>query len=194
MDQIKTGKIIKKLRLDAGLTQVKLAEKLSVTDKAVSRWERGIGLPDHGLLKELSDILKIDMSSLLQGELKENPIFNGKMTNIRFFVCPRCGNIITSTGDSRVICCSEILSPLTPFPETDGHSITVENIENEYYFTSSHPMVKEHYISFAAFVTKDSVSVKKTYPEWKFEAYFPRRDSGVLYYYCARHGLFYKKI
>ncbi len=68
MDHNKIGKFIAFLRKKQGLTQQELGEKLFVTDKAVSKWERGISLPDIQILNSLADILKVDVSEILNGE------------------------------------------------------------------------------------------------------------------------------
>ena len=68
MNQIKTGKYIAEKRKKKGLTQKELAEKLLVSDKAVSKWERGICLPNIELIKPLSEILDISIDALLSGE------------------------------------------------------------------------------------------------------------------------------
>ena len=68
MDQIKIGKFIAACRKSANLTQVQLAEKLGITDKAVSKWERGIAMPDTSIMLELCDILGISVNELLSGE------------------------------------------------------------------------------------------------------------------------------
>ena len=67
MNQIKIGKYITEKRQRKGLTQKDIAEKLLVSDKAVSKWERGICLPNIELIKPLSEILDISMESLLSG-------------------------------------------------------------------------------------------------------------------------------
>ncbi|MBP5379789.1 MAG: helix-turn-helix transcriptional regulator, partial [Ruminococcus sp.] len=64
MDQIKTGELIRQLRLESGLTQKQLAESLNVSDKAVSKWECGTGCPDVSLLSELSDIFGTEVQTL----------------------------------------------------------------------------------------------------------------------------------
>ena len=69
MDPIKVGRSIALLRKKYRMTQLELAERLSVTDKAVSRWERGLGVPDSSLLVKLSLILDIDVESLLEGNV-----------------------------------------------------------------------------------------------------------------------------
>ena len=69
MDQIKIGKFIADCRKKQGLTQMQLAEKLGITDRAVSKWENGRSLPDSSLMLELCEILKITVNDLLCGEV-----------------------------------------------------------------------------------------------------------------------------
>lgn len=69
MDQIKIGKFIAECRKKVNLTQMQLAEKLGITDKAVSKWERGIAMPDSSIMLELCDILGINVNELLNGEV-----------------------------------------------------------------------------------------------------------------------------
>ena len=68
MDQIKIGKFIAECRKNVGLTQAQLAEKLGITDKAISKWERGIAMPDSSIMLKLCDILSISVNELLSGE------------------------------------------------------------------------------------------------------------------------------
>lgn len=68
MDQIKIGKFIASLRKEQGLTQAVLADRLGITDRAVSKWETGKCLPDASVMPELCDILKISVSELFAGE------------------------------------------------------------------------------------------------------------------------------
>ena len=68
MDQLKIGKFIAECRKQKCLTQIQLAEKLSITDKAVSKWERGVAMPDTSIMLELCDILGISVNELLSGE------------------------------------------------------------------------------------------------------------------------------
>ena len=68
MDQMKTGKFIAECRKQQSLTQAQLAEKLGITDKAVSKWERGYAMPDASLMLNLCDILGISVNELLSGE------------------------------------------------------------------------------------------------------------------------------
>jgi transcriptional regulator with XRE-family HTH domain/DNA-directed RNA polymerase subunit RPC12/RpoP len=68
MDQLKIGKFIADCRKQKNLTQMQLAEKLGITDKAISKWERGIAMPDTSIMLELCDILGISVNELLSGE------------------------------------------------------------------------------------------------------------------------------
>ncbi len=68
MDQEKIGRFIAKCRKSENLTQMQLAEKLGITDRAVSKWERGKSLPDSAIMLELCSILKITVNDLLSGE------------------------------------------------------------------------------------------------------------------------------
>ena len=68
MNVKKVGEFIKQKRKEKKLTQKELAEKLSITDRAISKWERGICCPDISILKELSSILEVSVNELLAGE------------------------------------------------------------------------------------------------------------------------------
>lgn len=76
MNNEKIGNFIATLRRNKGLTQKELALKLSVTDKAVSKWERGLGFPDITLLNSLANILEVDVSEILNGELGKDKSIN----------------------------------------------------------------------------------------------------------------------
>ena len=69
MELLKIGQFISERRKSLGLTQLQLAEKLNVTDRAVSKWERGKSLPDSSIMLELCDLLKITVNDLLSGEV-----------------------------------------------------------------------------------------------------------------------------
>ena len=81
MDQIKIGKFIADCRKKQGLTQMQLAEKLGITDRAVSKWENGRSLPDSSLMLELCEILKITVNDLLCGEVVAMDNYNKEMEN-----------------------------------------------------------------------------------------------------------------
>ena len=69
MNQIKIGKFIAERRKKANLTQMQLAEKLNLTDRAISKWENGKGMPDSSIMLDLCKELKISVNELLSGEM-----------------------------------------------------------------------------------------------------------------------------
>ena len=115
------------------------------------------------------------------------------MLRCKFYVCPICGNIMHSTGDSLVSCCGITLPPLEAEAADEPHGICIENVEDEHYLTVDHPMTKQHYISFLAYVTSDRIQMVKLYPEGNAQTRMQLRGFGMLYWYCNQHGLFKKK-
>lgn len=194
MDYEKIGALIRRLRTRQGLTQRQLAGRLEVSDKAVSKWERGQGCPDVSLLPRLAQTLGVELEGLLSGELSERDQTGGTMKHLNFYVCPTCGNLLTSADEAAVSCCGQKLSPLEAVKAPEEDRLTVELIENDYFITSSHPMTKEHYVSFAALVTGDTLILKRLYPEWDLQTRLPRIGHGKLYWYCVQHGLFYQLV
>ena len=79
MDQIKIGRFIAEKRRERGLTQAQLAEKLSITDRAVSKWENGRAMPDSSLMLDLCRHLKITVNDLLCGEVVSMENYNEKL-------------------------------------------------------------------------------------------------------------------
>ena len=79
MDQIKIGSFIANKRKEKGLTQLQLAEKLNITDRAVSKWENGRSLPDSAIMLELCEILGITVNDLLYGEVISMENYNKEM-------------------------------------------------------------------------------------------------------------------
>ena len=81
MDQIKIGKFIADRRKAASLTQAQLAEKLNITDRAVSKWERGLAMPDSSIMLELCRLLGITVNDLLSGEVVTMEKYNEEYEN-----------------------------------------------------------------------------------------------------------------
>ena len=79
MDQLKIGKFIAACRKKENLTQMQLAEKLGITDRAVSKWETGKAMPDSAVMLELCAILKITVNDLLSGEVVTMENYNQEM-------------------------------------------------------------------------------------------------------------------
>ena len=193
MNTYVTGSTIKQLREGRGLTQAELAEKIGISSKTVSKWETGKGLPDISLLQPLAQTLGISVIELMNGERITNRNVSANLLRGKFYVCPICGNAIHSTGSALVSCCGITLPPLEAEEDDEEHGITIENVEDEHFITVHHPLTKEHFISFLAFVTCDRVQLVKFYPEGNAETRMQLRGMGQLYYYCNRHGLFRKK-
>jgi desulfoferrodoxin (superoxide reductase-like protein) len=166
---------------------------LSASDKTVSKWESGRGLPDISLLEPLCGALNVSVAELLSGECVTNRNRCGNMAKSCFYVCPVCGNVIHSMGEGAFSCCGVALPLLESEEDDDAHVIEVEPVENECFVTIHHPMEKTHYISFLAYVTGDRVQTVKIYPEQSAQARFPACGRGMLYAFCNRHGLFSRK-
>lgn len=81
MDQIKIGRFIAQCRKSEGLTQMQLAERLGVTDRAVSKWENGRAMPDSSIMLELCEQLKITVNDLLSGEVVTMENYNKELEN-----------------------------------------------------------------------------------------------------------------
>lgn len=189
-----TGNTIKTLRENKNYTQKQLGELLMVSDKTISKWETQKGLPDITLIEPLAKVLGVSIAELFSGECVTNRNKSGNMLRGCFYVCPLCGNIIHATGAGAFSCCGITLPVLEAEQPDQAHEIKTEQIEYDYYVTMNHPMSKNHYISFFAYVSSDRIQMIKLYPEQNAEARFPMMGSGILYAYCNKHGLFMKKV
>ncbi len=194
MNTYVTSTTIKNLREKRNLTQADLAERLGVSSKTISKWETAKGLPDVSLLQPLAQALGISVIELMNGEPIVNQNVSANMLRSKFYVCPVCGNVVHSTGSSVISCCGITLPPLEADEADTAHEITVERVEDERFITVHHPMTKQHYISFLAYVTSDRIQMVKLYPEGNAETRFQPRGFGMLYWYCNRHGLFKQKL
>lgn len=194
MNNYVTGSVIKELREKLKLTQRELGSLISVGDKAISKWETGRGLPDITLLEPLAKALKVSVTELISGKIAKNTNVSANMLKTKFYVCPICGNIISSTGEGLMSCCGVTLPVTQPEENDNEHIIEIEQIENEHFVTINHPMTKEHYISFIAYVNHEKLELIKLYPEGNAESRIFKRGRGVLYAYCNMHGLYMKKI
>lgn len=194
MDYEKIGQSILYFRKERSMTQKQLAERLQVTDKAVSRWERGLGCPDVSLLAALSDVLGVDLSLLLSGDLPAEEKVGGNMKKANYYVCPHCGGIAMTTGLAELSCCGRKLSALVPQKASESEKLHLEKVEDEWFITSGHPMTKAHHIAFLAFAAGDRLQMIRQYPEWDLQTRIPARGHGTLLWYCTEHGLFYQYI
>lgn len=190
MDQYVTGTIIRKLRESKHMTQSELADRLNVSDKAVSKWENGKGYQDISLIQPLADVLGISVIELLQGEAVINTNRNFNMRNIKFYICPVCGNVIVSSGEAMISCCGITLMPAEAEEADEEHTASIEPVEDEYYVHVDHPMTKNHFISFIAAIGDSGYDIMKMYPEGTADCRFKRSGTRYICYYCNRDGLY----
>jgi len=194
MNNYVTGAVIRQLREKCGMTQSELAERIGVSDKAVSKWETAKGLPDISLLQPLARALGVSVIELMNGEPIANRNISANLLKSKFYVCPICGNVLYCTGDAVVSCCGVLLPPLEAEEADQMHTALIENVEDEHFITIDHPMTKHHYISFIAFVTTDRVQLVKLYPEGNAQARMQLRGHGFLYFFCNQHGLYRQNV
>ena len=185
---------IRALRDRKALTQKQLAEKLCISDKTISKWETGKGLPDISLLEDLARVLGVSLTELMTGDLQTNENRSANLRRMGFYVCPVCGNVITAVGKGSFSCCGIPLPLQEAQPEDNAHTITVEPVEDEICVTIAHPMTKSHYISFIAWVSNDRAELVKLYPEQDITVRFKKRGHGTVYAYCNRDGLFSRRL
>ncbi len=190
MNKYVTGATIKSLREQKHLTQAELAELLTVSDKTVSKWETGKGYPDITLLEPLAQTLEVSITELISGNAVVNTNVAANMTRCKFFVCPVCGNIITSTGEATICCHGVELIPQEGEEPDETHAIQVKRIEDEFFVQVDHPMTKQHYISFLAALSPSRIQVVKTYPESGAVARFSIDQIDTICVYCNKDGLF----
>jgi len=202
MDSYITGTTIKRLREKRDLTQSELAYRLNVSAKTISKWETGRGYPDITLLDAISEELGVSVIELLSGNEIVNTNVSSNMLKSRFYVCPVCGNVITSSGEGVISCCGITLPELEPetvylkkentslSDEVKNHLISIEKVEDELYVSLNHEQTKNHYISFIAAVTDGTVQIYKMFPEWNAECRIKPRHAKYIYVYCNHHGLF----
>ena len=190
MNQYVTGAVIKRLREEKNMTQLQLAERLSVSAKTVSKWETAKGYPDITLLESIANALSVSISELLSGNTMTNSNVSANMLRSHFYVCPVCGNIIHSMGETVIQCHGLQLQPEEAEETDENHKIFTEQVEDEYYVQVEHDMSKQHYISFIAAVSVDKMQMEKLYPQGNAEARFKMNGVKKIYFYCNRSGLF----
>lgn len=190
MNQYVTGAVIKKLREKYHLTQAELAEKLNVSDKAVSKWETAKGYPDITLLESIAKVFGISITELISGDEVSNVNVSANVMRSKFYVCPVCGNIIHTMGEAVIQCHGIILKPCQAEETDENHMVFIERIEDEYYIRVEHDMTKQHYISFIAGVSSDKIQMVKLYPEGNAEARLKINGVRKILFYCNRDGLF----
>ena len=124
MDQIKIGKIIDECRKKQNLTQAQLAEKLDITDRAISKWETGKAMPDFDIMLDLCDILGIKVNELLCGEMIEIEHKDEQLNELIFQMAKNeeryhkrllhSAYVIIATSLTALICLMSLISLLIP--------------------------------------------------------------------------------
>lgn len=190
MDQYVTGTAIRELRQQKGMTQLRLAQLLSVSDKTVSKWETGKGYPDITLLEPIADAFGVSVTELISGNRIENRNVSANMLRSKLCVCLVCGNVIHTMGEAVVQCHGVRLLPAEPEQGDEKHMALIERVEDEYYVRVDHEMTRQHYISFIAALSPDRIQLVKLYPEGNAEARFRMDGVKRVCFYCNRDGLF----
>ena len=124
MDQIKIGKFIAECRKKQNLTQAQLAEKLDITDRAISKWETGKAMPDSAIMLDLCDILGIKVNELLCGEMIEIEHKDEQLNELIFQMAKNeeryhkrllhSAYVIIATSLTALICLMSLISLLIP--------------------------------------------------------------------------------
>ena len=190
MNQCVTGAVIRELREKARMTQAELAQRLYVSDKAVSKWENGKGCPDISLWEPLAKVFGVSIHELLSGRPVSNANRAGDLMRSVFYVCPVCGNVLHGMGEAVVSCHGAWLVPARLAQTDEEHMIFLEGVEDEYYVRLEHEMTREHHITFLAALSQDRLQMVKLYPEQNPEARFQARGVRQIVFGCSRDGLF----
>jgi len=194
VDREKIGALIRLMRKEKGLTQKELAEILSVSDKTVSKWERGKGIPDISIMLSLSNIFGIEIEKMLEGEIRNSDFIVGNMENAMYYVCPQCGNIITCINEISVSCCGRRVERLVPKEAVSYDSLRLIKADLGYELSNKHPMTRDDHISFISVIAEDRHHLIKTFPEWDERYHISCFEEGTIMWYSKRDGLLYRKI
>lgn len=194
MDCVVVGQNIKKLRKEKGFTQSEIAQIMNISDKTVSKWECGLGCPDVNLLGELAQILSCNIDNLIVGEIENSPQNSGNLKNLKFYICKKCGNIITSFCKMEVNCCGRNIDFSEPKKAEENEKLNLELIENELFVSSDRIMTKNNFVMFVAYLVSDKVLISKQYPEWNLETRFCNMGHGKLVWGTNKGDLYYQTL
>lgn len=190
MNAEKTGCLIKSARLKKGLTQKQLAEAISVSDKAVCKWETGHGCPDITILSALSKVLEIDIQSILQGAIVKNPSIAGNMNRVKFYRCPSCGNLVTSVKEIEISCCGNKLIAVEAKQSDEKKYVPIiKEFDGQYSVSFDHPMTKEDFIAHVITVRYDKIMVVNLFAEQEAVVTLPQISGLRLYLITSKDGL-----
>lgn len=190
MDQSVIGAIIRREREARGMTQAQLAQRLMVSEKAVSKWETGKGFPDVTMLEPIAAALGISAIELMRGQAVCNRNRAANLMRTRFYQCPACGNLLTASGDAVISCCGTVLAPLEAREMDAEHAISLDVVEDEYYVSLAHDMTREHQIVMLAGLWEGGMQLVRLYAEGPAGARLKISTTREVYALCSRHGLF----
>lgn len=186
------NELIKALRQERGMTQLQLAQRLHVSDKAVSKWETGAGCPDVTLVPALAQLLGISAETLLAGELPKSQRDVGSMKHLQVYKCPVCGNVLTTASPADIVCCGRKLSPLGIQPANAAHALHLEPVEGQWLVSFDHPMEKQHHLLFLLEIGFDSFSLLRLYPEGPSQVRMPRLPGGKFFCACTAENVLFR--
>ena len=190
MNPEKTGSIIKAARIKKGWTQKQLADAISVTDKAVCKWETGHGCPDITLLSQLSKVLEIDIQSILRGEFVKSPDIAGNMNRVKFYRCPTCGNLVTSVKEIEISCCGNKLIAVEASQSNEKKYVPViSEFDGQFSVKFDHPMTKDDYIANVIAVQYDKILVINLFAEQEAIVTLPQIGGLRIYLITSKDGL-----
>ncbi|MDO4543347.1 MAG: helix-turn-helix transcriptional regulator [Clostridia bacterium] len=189
-----TGQKIRELRLEKGLTQKRLGEIIGVDGRTVSKWENDGGLPDVGILPALSLALGADTGALLARANSDKTPATVNVSKLRFFVCPECKGLTLAFGRSNASCCGRRLVAISPKKAEEDKKLEVAVSDGDLLISSNHPMTKEDYIAFVAFLGRNGLCLYPQYPEWELSVRIPLFSHGTLMFYSEKQGLLYQYV
>ncbi|MGM9942132.1 MAG: helix-turn-helix domain-containing protein [Bulleidia sp.] len=190
MNAYVTGNTIRTICEKRKLTQSELARRLCVSDKTISKWETGKGLPDISMLEPLAEALHISVTELISGMPVVNRNRAANLMKSVVHVCPVCGNVQIGTGEAGVQCHGIQLPSLIGEPVDSEHSCSIRCVEDEYHIQMTHEMTRSHSISFIAGIGQDRIQLVHLYPEGSCETRMKRDGIRRIVFYCTRDGLF----
>ena len=176
------GRCLKAFRKGRKLTQKEFADRINVSDKTVSAWERGDRQLSAEVLTNIINEFEISFYDFFES------ISNDRSDPI-FYICPKCSNVTITHKQSKIICCGIEASEIganTEFNDCSVHTFVSENVLRVRVI---HDMNASHYICFAAYVRKDGFDMLWLKPGVMPDMSFEFRGEGKLFVCCNVHGL-----
>lgn len=124
---------------------------------------------------------------MMDGEILENEKDSRNIRRLIFYTCSNCNNIISSTSQASIFCCSRKLEPLVPKDNVEVE-VDIKVIDIEYYISMKHSMTKDDYIMFTAYIKDDKYIINRMYPEQSPSINIPYIRGGEFYIYSTKYG------